>query len=167
MAGSAPPVIRLLPCLLIPLLPLAPAAEDSPLRLLKVLRHALDHRGRHALSPSLFDRDAYQAHLRRHPELIGGMAFDVQWKGSRAIPEGTELEVQVRHGSEEGMRIFSRRVPLEREGRRRRGWQRLAVAGEEYRRWGSILAWQVRLLDGARELSRQRSFLWPADADPG
>ena len=38
-------------------------------RILKVLPHLLDGKGHHTLSPSLLERDAYQAELRLHPEI--------------------------------------------------------------------------------------------------
>ena len=35
------------------------------------------------MSPSLYERDAYQARLRAHPEHRYGMRFDVQWRADR------------------------------------------------------------------------------------
>ena len=49
-------------------------------RVIKVLPHFLDLKGRHSLSPSLYDRDAYQAQLRQHPEQRSALRFDVHWK---------------------------------------------------------------------------------------
>ena len=46
----------------------------------KVLPHFLDLDGRHSRSPSLFDRDAYQAKLRQQPELCSGVRFDIHWR---------------------------------------------------------------------------------------
>ena len=43
-------------------------AGASTGRVFKVLPHFLDTNGVHTLSPSLYERDAYQAHLRQHPE---------------------------------------------------------------------------------------------------
>src|SRR5207249_4815919 len=42
-------------------------------RVVKVLPQFLDLKGRNTLSPSLYERDAYQAVLRRHPEQRSGM----------------------------------------------------------------------------------------------
>ncbi len=50
-------------------------------KVLKVLPHFLDLQGRHALSPSLFERDAYQAHLRKNPAEVSALRFDVEWSG--------------------------------------------------------------------------------------
>src|SRR5262249_3609247 len=49
-------------------------------RLVKVLPQLTDRQGRVALSPSLYERDAYQAYLRKHQEERGGIRFQVQWK---------------------------------------------------------------------------------------
>jgi len=46
----------------------------------KVLPLFLDKKERHTVSPSLFERDAYQAELRTHPEMRSGMVYRVQWK---------------------------------------------------------------------------------------
>ena len=81
----------LIACLSIFLLaPTVPAGAGTG-RVVKVLPHFLDLKGRHALSPSLYDRDAYQAQLRQHPEQRSGIRYDVLWRalnhlGMPAIP---------------------------------------------------------------------------------
>src|SRR5687767_16014534 len=52
-------------------------------RVIKVLTHLIDAQGRNALAPSLYERDAYQLHLRSNPALVSGMRFDVQFKADR------------------------------------------------------------------------------------
>ena len=42
-------------------------AAHAEAKISKVLPHWLDKKGRHTLSPSLFERDAYQAQLPRQP----------------------------------------------------------------------------------------------------
>src|SRR5690349_6151916 len=75
------PSLRFLPLLLLALTPLLAAGAPMPTaRLVKVLPHFVDKQSRIALSPSLYERDAYQAHLRKNPSEQGGMRFDVQWK---------------------------------------------------------------------------------------
>jgi len=44
------------------------AADAVKGRLIKTLPLFLDLKGRDSLSPSLYDRDAYQVYLRQHPE---------------------------------------------------------------------------------------------------
>ena len=53
----------------------------------KVLPLFLDLKGHDALSPSLFDRDAYQAFLRQNTNDISAIRFDVLWKASNAKGE--------------------------------------------------------------------------------
>ncbi|HOB32458.1 MAG TPA: hypothetical protein PKH32_06235, partial [Verrucomicrobiota bacterium] len=75
---------------------LAASASAATGRVIKVLPHFLDLQGRHALSPSLFDRDAYQAFLRDHPEQRSGIRFDVQWKvqGPKSAPLKLRIELR-------------------------------------------------------------------------
>ena len=53
-------------------------------RVVKVLPLLLDLKGRDAVSPSLYDRDAYQVYLRQHTNEISAIRFDVLWKASNA-----------------------------------------------------------------------------------
>ena len=126
-------------------------------KILKVLPHYLDGHGRHASSPSLFDRDAYQAFLRRHPEKRSALQLDVQWKAG-AVPAGKlklRAEIRGRHSA----------TPTEIEApvtARRRGnqWTALKLEGEPYRTLGEPVAWRVQLWDGDQIVAEQRSFLW-------
>lgn len=78
---------RALPVLVLILLfwVMLPVAADTG-RVTKVLLHFLDLQGHSALSPSLYDRDAYQAQLRKHPEQCSGMRFDILWRARAASP---------------------------------------------------------------------------------
>ena len=51
-------------------------------KVIKALPQFLDAKGRSALSPSLYDRDAYQAYLRKHPAERTALQLAVQWKAS-------------------------------------------------------------------------------------
>ncbi|MFO1511357.1 MAG: hypothetical protein U1F83_00330 [Verrucomicrobiota bacterium] len=74
------------------------AASAATGSIVKVLPHFLDLEGRHSVSPSLYDRDAYQAELRRHPEKRSGMRFDILWRGrsQRKEKEKATLRVELR-----------------------------------------------------------------------
>src|ERR1043165_2124300 len=65
-------------------------------RCIKVLPHFLDLQGRAALSPSLYDRDAYQVVLREHPEKRSGIRFDMQWKTKGPAWSDLKLRVELR-----------------------------------------------------------------------
>ena len=70
-------------------------AQANP-KISKVLPHWLDKQGRHTLSPSLFERDAYQAQLRANPDQRSGIRFDVKWaKGSQRASANLMLQVEL------------------------------------------------------------------------
>ena len=83
---------KLLPVVLV-LSASALGGEAATGRIIKVLPHLLDRDGRHTLSPSLYERDAYQAFLRKNPEQCSGLRFDVHWKAKRVA--GTRLLLRV------------------------------------------------------------------------
>ena len=135
---------------------IATAAESSG-RLLKVLPHYLDKEGRHTLSPSLYERDAYQAQLKRTPDARSGLRFDVQWKSHTNAP--LVLRVELR-GSFEGKPTAAKlEVPLQRKGWSSR-WTSVTLRDEEYRKFGEMIAWRAGLWQGETLLSEQKSFLW-------
>ena len=127
---------------------------------LKVLPHYLDLKGRVALSPSLYDRDAYQAQLRKQPELRSGMRFDIHWKPAGDAGKALKLRIELR-GMAKGN--LPRQTVLEKEVRPSSRWSRwttLPLTGEAYKEFGEVTAWRVRLLDGDTIVSEQHSFLW-------
>ncbi len=135
----------------------APAATG---RIIKVLPQLLDHKGRHAVSPSLYDRDAYQAYLRIHTNEISGMRFAVQWKASK--PSGTYLTMRVEiRGVANGDLPTS--VTLVVKVKLRgwfEHWAYLNLDGDQFRKIGEVTCWRVSLWDGDKLLGEQKSFLW-------
>ena len=86
-----PPMHRLLMVLFLIGSFSASAADTATGRVVKVLPLVLDLKGRAALSPSLFDRDAYQAYLRLHTNEISAVRFDVLWSTSHADRDGLKV----------------------------------------------------------------------------
>jgi len=128
-------------------------------KVVKVLPHFLDLKGRHSLSPSLYDRDAYQAQLRGNPEQRSGLRFDVQWK-AQDVRDKLKLKVELR-GTAKG--DFPGSTTLESEippGRKTSRWTALTLAGEDYKKFGEVTAWRVTLWDGEQLVGEQKSFLW-------
>ena len=121
-----------------------------------MLPQYLDRKGHHALRPSLYERDAYQAQLRKHPELRTALRFDVQWKAA-ALKEPM-LRVEAR-GNLKGQ---PQQAVL--EGRAIKGWlsnwSALILEGESYRNLGDLTAWRVTLWSEGRQVAEQKSFLW-------
>ena len=132
----------------------APAATP---KVSKVLPQYLDREGRHALSPSLFDRDAYQAHLRRTPEERSGIRFAIYWKGRVSAPSKLRVEMRGSHGKEPTTATLEEPV-------RRRGlfgsWSSIALTGPDYKNFGELAAWRVTLWSGNQQVAEQKSFLW-------
>jgi hypothetical protein len=135
------------------------SAEGATGRVMKVLPHLLDLKGRHALSPSLYERDAYQAYLREHPEEQSGIRFDVQWKAKDTAPEALKLRVELRgvaHGNLPKQLLIERTV---KPGWRSR-WTGLTLEGRDFQEISEVTAWRVTLWENSQLLAEQKSFLW-------
>ena len=128
-------------------------------RVIKVLPLLLDRKGRDAVSPSLFDRDAYQARLRQHTNEISAIRFDVLWKASNAGGVKLKLRVELRGVGAGGL---PRQVTLQQSvtpGFFRR-WTSLPLVGADYKNFGELVAWRATLWSDDRLLGEQKSFLW-------
>lgn len=129
-------------------------------RVIKVLPHFLDLEGHNAISPSLYDRDAYQFFLRQHPEKRSAVRFDVQWKAKGPVRDTIKLRLELR-GTAQGN--LPRQLVLERSvepGGWFRHWTSLTLGGDEYKDFGEVTAWRVTLWEKERLLGEQKSFLW-------
>jgi hypothetical protein len=135
-------------------------AEAATGKVLKVLPHFLDQDGRHTLSPSLYDRDAYQALLLKHPEKRSSMRFDIQWK-SKGEPTGTlKLKLELRglaHGDLPSR--LTKEQTVEPGGWSSR-WAVIILSREEYKALGEVTAWRATLWENDQLLGEQKSFLW-------
>ena len=133
------------------------SARATEGKILKVLPHYLDLHGRHALSPSLYDRDAYQAFLRRNPQERSTLRFDIQWKSSKERATDLKLRLELRGSKSVAPLVLEQSV-------KRKGpfsqWSSLKLEEADYHKTGDLIAWKVSLWDGDRFLADQRSFLW-------
>ncbi len=128
-------------------------------RIVKVLPQWMDARGRTSLAPSLFERDAYQDHLRNHPEEVAGIRFQVLARLPRTR-ESCDLVVRIRTASNPNGEPIERVVPVKRRlwGK---AWTEATLDGEAFRNAGKVLAWEVRLVDPTGNVvASQKSFLW-------
>ena len=128
-------------------------------RVNKVLPHFLDAQGRHALSPSLFDRDAYQAKLREHPELRSGIRFDVNWRVRSVQTTSFKLRLELR-GIAKGNLPRLKTLEQEVKGGVGARWTGIKLSGADYQDFGEVTAWRVTLWDGEQMIGEQKSFLW-------
>jgi hypothetical protein len=135
------------------------ASDGVTGRIVKVLPLFLDLKGRDAISPSLYDRDAYQAYLRQHTNEISAVHFDVLWKASNVGAVKLKLRVELRGV---GANNLPRQITLEQEVTPKffRRWTSLALSGADYKNFGAIVAWRVTLWSGDQMLGEQKSFLW-------
>jgi hypothetical protein len=138
------------------------AAATAPAqtgRVLKVLPLYLDLQGRDAISPSLFDRDAYQAKLRQNTNGVSAIRFDVLWKASGAKDAKLTLRAELQGIGEHGM---PRQATLEQSVKPGffRHWASLKLSGDDLKQFGSLVAWRVTLWNGGQLLGEQKSFLW-------
>ena len=131
-------------------------------RISKVLPHLLDKQGLHTLSPSLLERDAYQAQLRSNPDQCSGIRFDVKWSnGNHKTKTGSLLKVQVELQTSASIKpiVLSQPIKLNRSG----GWDSLKLDNENYKTIGKIIGWRVLLLEDGKVLAERRSFLWQTE----
>ena len=128
-------------------------------RVVKVLPLLMDTNGAVATSPSLFDRDAYQAYLHQHTNDVSGIRFDVCWAAHHA--RGLKLTVRV-----EVRGIGARGLPTEAKLEQTvtpklfNHWKSLTLVGADYKKLGTLSAWRATLWNGKQKLGEQRSFLW-------
>ena len=130
-------------------------------RVVKVLPEFLDLKRLNSVSPSLYERDAYQAVLRQHPEKRSGLRFYIQWKTKGGVWEPLKLRLELR-GIAQGS-LPKRLVldePVETTGRRLSHWTGITLDGERYKEFGEVTAWRVTLWEGEQVLGEQKSFLW-------
>jgi len=128
-------------------------------RVVKVLPLFLDRKGQAAISPSLFDRDAYQFQLRQHTNEISAIRFDVLWKAAKAGSAKLKLRVELRGVSAGGL---PRQETLEQAVTPGffSHWTPLTLAGTDYQNFGELVAWHTTLWSGDQLLGEQKSFLW-------
>jgi hypothetical protein len=136
-------------------------AETATGKVIKVLPQFLDLKGKTSLTPSLYERDAYQAQLRDHPEKRSGMRFYVEWKTKGPVWEPLTIEVELRgiaKGDLPKKWILEKRI--ENTGGLFSHWTEVTLSEEAYKDLGNVTAWRVSLWEGKRLLSVQQSFLW-------
>jgi hypothetical protein len=128
-------------------------------RIFKVLPHYLDKQGRHALAPSLYERDAYQALLRERPADRSALRFDIQWKGKSDARDKLKLRIEARGASGNLIRNETIERDLAPSGWFSK-WAHLPIEGPRYANFGELIAWRASLWDGDKLLAEQKSFLW-------
>jgi hypothetical protein len=137
----------------------AGAAGAMTGRIVKVLPLFLNQQGQDAISPSLYDRDAYQVFLRAHTNEISAIRFDVLWSTSNADKTNLTMRLELRGI---GPGAVPRQTTLEQAVTPHyfRHWTSLPLAGDDYKNFGEVVAWRATLWSGPQLLNEQKSFLW-------
>ena len=137
----------------------AHAADAVTGKIVKVLPFFLDQQGRDATSPSLFDRDAYQAYLREHTNDVSALRFDVLWKATKSPDEKIKIQVELRGVGDGGVPKLKKLV-ADVVPETFRKWTAIPLAGADYKNFGAVVAWRVTLWNSGQMLGEQKSFLW-------
>jgi hypothetical protein len=145
---------RILIALLVCVAPALFAADAGKID--KVLPFFLDTKGRISKSPSLFDRDAYQVHLRKHTNEVSGVRYDVQCSAEKTLKLRLELRGVGDKSAPKLKTIEADVAP----GGAFNNWTQIKFDGADYQQFGVIVAWRATLWDGDKQLSEQKSFLW-------
>jgi hypothetical protein len=125
----------------------------------KVLPQFLDARGRQSLSVSLYERDAYQFYLRRHPGLRKTLRVMVEYRASGLDWSKTKMRAELRGLLTNAVQNVTLEQPIKKSGLFG-GWASFDVAGPAYKKFGELTAWRITLWEGDKQLSEQESFLW-------
>ena len=138
----------------------AHAAEAVTGRVLKVLPLLVDLQGRTALSPSLFDRDAYQAKLRQETNQISAIRYDVQWSAKKLGEAKLKIQLELRGIAVTNNLPKFKILTAEATTGFFENWTPLTLSGDEYKSFGAVTAWRATLWDGDKMVGENKSFLW-------
>ena len=145
--------------LILAILLIAPGVRAGEGRVIKVLPQLLDARGRHALSPSLYERDAYQFILRKSPSKQAGLRLAVQWKAKNVDWSKLKLRAEMRGLIGDTLHSVTVEEPAMKTGHFS-NWAELKIEGATFRDFGQLMAWRVCLWEGDQQLGQMQSFLW-------
>jgi hypothetical protein len=131
-------------------------ANADSAKVIKVLPHFLDLKGRNAVHPSLFDRDAYQQQLRATPTNRSALRFDIQWKARGYDSLTLRIDLKGMNGTEPRSTNLQQRVSPGTFSK----WTGLTLAGDDYKHFGDLISWRATLMDGTNVVAERKSFLW-------
>src|SRR2546421_482722 len=123
----------------------SPTASAATGKVIKVLPFFLDKDGQQSLSPSLFERDAYQAELRKEPAKRSALRLDVQWKAAGA--GNLKIRAELRGMKDKTATAQTLEAALKKGGLLG-NWSQLLLKGDDYKKFGEVVAWRVTLWDG-------------------
>ena len=128
-------------------------------KVIKALPQFLDKQGHSALSPSLFERDAYQSYLRKHPAERTALRLAVQWKAGGVDWSRMKLRAELRGVLGNNFHTTTLEIPVKKNGLFS-NWSDFKIEGEDFQQFGELVAWRVTLWEGDKQVAAQQSFLW-------
>ena len=137
----------------------APVVRAGEGAVLKVLPQFLDKKGEHALSPSLYERDAYQHYLLVHPAQRAALRLAVEWKARNVDWSQVKLRAEMRGLTNNVTRTITIDKPLQKHGRFA-SWTEVRLEGDDFWNFGQLIAWRVSIWEGEHQLGQLQSFLW-------
>ena len=138
----------------------ASASDAITGRIVKVLPLFLNLNAQDAISPSLYDRDAYQIYLRNHTNEVSAIRYDVQWSAKNAGEGELKIRLELRGVSAPNNLPEFKTLTAPATPGFLDNWPSLTLAGDEYKNFGAVTAWRATLWDGDRQIGEQKSFLW-------
>lgn len=127
-------------------------------RIIKVLPQLLDKQGRSALSPSLFERDAYQFKLRQNPSEISALRFEIQYK-AKGLEGPLLLRLDIRGSKSQMGKHYVFEAPAKKTGWFS-SWGRVDLNPAAREEVGEVVAWRASLVQNGVVVATQESFLW-------
>jgi hypothetical protein len=128
-------------------------------KVIKALPELLNTNGVASLSPSLFERDAYQAWLRQHPADQAGLSLAVQWKAGAVDWSKVKLRAELRGVLGNTIHTTTLEMPVKKSGWFG-NWTEFKIQGPDFQQFGQLVAWRVTLWEGDKQLGALQSFLW-------
>lgn len=131
-------------------------ARAESAKVIKVLPQFLDLKGRSSVSPSLFDRDAYQVELHANETNRSALRFKVQWKARGYDALSLRLDARGMKGKEPTNTILERPVKPGAFSK----WTEVTLGDQEFKNFGKLISWRATLWSGTNVVAEQKSFLW-------
>lgn len=132
----------------------------------KVLSQFLDKKGRQSLAPSLYERDAYQAYLRKTPTKRGAVRLVIEYRAKDLDWEKTKLRAELRGVVTNSIHTATFEIPIKKKTGWFGGWADVTISGDQYKKFGDLIAWRVTLWEGDKQLSEKYSFMWTGTPSP-
>jgi hypothetical protein len=121
--------------------------------LIKVLPHYLDKHGRHTTGVTLIDRDLYQEELRKDPDAVHRVRYNINWRGNAEMT--VRLEVRSTKAGVAPLTLEQTATP---EGGST--WTLILIDVDTYKKFGQPESWRVTLWQNGEQVAEQASFLW-------